>query len=188
MTLDNVAREIVAQARQQAAETEAQAQTERARILEKAKADARAEEERLARETAEITAELRQIERSGVHLAVHKARMQTKKDVLDDLFDNVRAEITALDAATREKLVSSLCQQALSELPDAKFAFANETDATAVKKNKALAFSGTLPIEGGVIVENEERNIRVNKTFEQILHKIREDQLHEVAQRVFKPA
>lgn len=187
MTLENVIAGILDEAKMQADATRKQAKREADAIRKQAEKTAEAEIRAIDNETMELIAELERVEQSGQRLLIHKKNMETKKAMLDEVREGLVEAVSKMDKKKRAALVVQLAERAKKELPDAKFVLAPEADQKAASGIKSLEWGGTIKASGGVILENAERSIRVNATFETLTADLWEETLHETGKRIFQP-
>ena len=185
MALDKVAGQIVVQAQEKASTIILQGNEEANRIIAGAMGLAQQQTEKIGQDTRRILDEIRQSELSGSYLNAKKGVMQAKKQLLDEIFLQATRDITAIDKAKRAQIIRNLLNKASKELPDAKFFYANEEDKKLAGSPKNISFKGAIGCIGGVIVENEDQSIRINYLFEEIFEKIKEEEMHGIAKRVF---
>ncbi len=185
MSLEKLSKEIISEAQKKALAITEEGNTEAEAIMDKAKKDSQANDRKSGEQTKKILEEISQVELSGLNLLLNKKRMEAKKIVLDEVFEQAKKEIEDMDKAKKAELAKKLCARAQSELPNAKFVYSNESDKKTVSAVKGLTFKDTIDCIGGVIIENSDGSIKINYTFEEILEKVKEENLHEVANRVF---
>ncbi len=185
MSMGKLAQEILAEADKKASANTAEGMDKSRKIISEAKKQAQAQARKINGQTQKILAEIEQTEMSALSLALNKKTMEAKKAALDEIFESAKKEIASIDKNKRAEIVRELCKKALLELPEGKFAYSNEEDRKAAGAAKGLAFKGIIVCLGGVIVENSDGSIRVNCTFEEVLEKIKEENIHGIASRVF---
>lgn len=185
MGLEKVAQEITEEAEKNALKVTEAGQKEAEKILLEAKEKARELEKKISLESEKKAHYLRSVELSSFELELNRRLLLAKKKALEEIFAMAEKEIENLDKKKRHEIVMELCKKALKELPDAKYVYSSPHDKKSISSIKALSFAGSIESIGGIIMENPDKTIRVNYTFEEILEKAREENLHETAKRVF---
>lgn len=186
MTLENVMAEIISEAEKKRAEIIDQAKHESKKILEEATKKSEERKKHLDEATKKMLAETKRMELSTTNIRLHKMYLEAKKAVLDEIYNQLVEKINKLETSNRKGLLQKLVDKAKRELPDAKFIYCNGRDKTIVSGMKDMKFNGTINCLGGVIVENGDRTIRVNYTFDVLLQNVKEVYLNEVAKKVFE--
>jgi len=184
MSLDKVAKEIIAEAESKAFEEARQADAEAKQVLAEAKKKASAESQAIGLQSQALLAELKTTELSSFRLEQNKRLITEKRRALEEVFSLAEKEIASMDSKKRAELVVKLCKKGLKELPDAKFVSSNAKDRAAASSVKGLKFRSEIDCIGGVVLENEDGSVAVNCTFEEIFAKVKEENLDAIAQRV----
>ena len=188
MSLDKVAKEILAEAEARASGIGGQADEEARQIMSEAKKNAAVQAEEIETHSQARLEELRRTELSAFRLEQNKRIITEKKRALEEIFSGAEKEISGLDSKKRADITVKLCRKGLLELPEAKFVYSNAKDREAASSVKGLKFKSTIDCLGGVVLENEDGSVRVNCTFEEIFAKVKEESLDAVAQRVLGKA
>ena len=185
MGLENVINEIISQAEKQKQEIIDQGEQEAKKILAEATSKAKEQAKLFEKETKKILDENKRMEISALNIHLHKMFLEAKKSILDELYKQVIEKVYKLDSSKRKELIQKLVERAKKELPDAKFIYCNSKDKELVSGVKNLKFNGVVDCLGGVIIENEDRSVRVNYTLDVWLQNVKEAYLNEVAKRIF---
>ncbi len=185
MSLENVVNEIISQAEKQRQEIVDQGRQEAKKIVDEATKKAREQTKQFEEETKKLANETKRMELSALNIHLQKMFLEAKKGMLDELYRHVVEKIEKLDASERKELIQRLVEKSKKELPDAKFVYCNSRDKEIVSGIKSLKFNGVVDCLGGIVVENGEKSVKVNYTFDVILKNVKEAYLNEVAKRVF---
>lgn len=186
MALENVIEEILAKAERSKEEIINQAKEEAKKILDEAIDHASGHTKRFEDETRKLIDESERMEISSLNIHLHKMVLETKKDILDEVYNQFLEKLKNLDGEKRKELIGKLIEKARKELPDARFVYCNEKDKKFISEIKNLEFKGVINCTGGVIVKNSDGRIRVDYTFDQIAENVKEMMLNEIAKRLFE--
>ena len=191
MSLETVVEDIRDEARARADEIRADADERAEEILSEAEADAaEIREEREADVEREIAQE-REQRLSSAKLEAKQARLGARRDVLEDVHDEVERAIADLSGDRREELTRALLDAAVAEFDDGA-----ELRVHGRSEDESLigdilsdyddaTFAGTTDCLGGVVVESESSRVRVNNTFDSVLETVWEDNLKAISDRLF---
>ena len=186
MGLENVINEIISQAEKQKQEIIDQGKQEAKKILDEAIDKRKKQSKLFDEETKKIIDETRRMEISSLNIQLHKMLLEAKKDMLDEVYKHVIEKISKLDSTGRRELIQKLVEKAKKELPDAKFIYCNIKDRELASGIKNLKFASIIDSLGGVIVENEDKLVKINYTFDVLLQNVKEAYLNEVSKRIFQ--
>ena len=187
MTLKKVVGEITAQAKKEADKIVGEAENEADALTEEAEAEAKKLHEKTNKKTQALLQEFRKKELSSLRIGLKKEVMEAKKQIIDEVVSSTIKKIEAMPEKKRSELMEKLVKQALKELPDAKYFYSNKKDEEIVKRLfPSLGFSGSLDCLGGVALENADKSIRVNCTFEGILERVKGENVHELSKALFE--
>ena len=192
MSLETVVQDIREAARERAEEIREEGEARAEEIVAEAESDA---EEILAQ--AEREAE-REVERereqrlSSANLEAKQERLAARRDVLESVREDVEERIAGLEGETRETLTRELLDAAAAEFEDVGSAqvYGRADDADLledlVADHDGYEYAGEYDCLGGVVVEAEASRLRVNNTFDSIVEDVWEDELKEIAERLFE--
>ncbi len=190
MSLDTVAEDVRDEARARADEIRGAAESEAQEIIAEAEADAeRLREERLAEVERQIDQE-RERTLSSAKLEAKQERLGARRDVLEDVYDDVEAAIADLNADRRRDLTRVLLDASLAEFDDDE-AVAVHTRSEDVALLEELVADRTAEVDGevdclgGVVAESDTSRVRVNNTFDSILDAVWDDELKQISERLF---
>ncbi len=190
MSLDTVVEDVRDEARARAEELREAADAEADEIIAEAEADAeRIRDERLAEVDRQIEQEREQT-LSSAKLEAKQERLGARRDVLEDVYDDVEAAIESLDDDRRRELTGALLDASLAEFGDDE-AVAVYTRAEDVELLEELVadrnaqVDGEIDCLGGVVAESDTSRVRVNNTFDSILDAVWDDELKNISERLF---
>ena len=190
MSLETVVEDVRDEARARAEEIREQAEAEADEIVADAEADAeRIREERLAEVESQIDQEREQTLSSAKLEAKHE-RLGARRDVLEDVHDDVEAAIGALDGDDRRELTEALLDATLAEFDDdedvAVYTRAEDVDLLEdLVADRNAEVDGEVDCLGGVVAESDTSRVRVNNTFDSVLESVWDDELKNISERLF---
>ncbi|WP_254272435.1 V-type ATP synthase subunit E [Haloarcula marina] len=192
MSLDTVVEDIRDEARARAEEIREEADERAEEIVSEAEADAeQIHEDREAAVEREIAQE-REQRLSSAKLEAKQARLSARRDVLEDVHDDVEQAIADLEGDRREELTSALLAAAVEEFDDGESlrvrGRADDQDLIEgiLTDYDDAEFAGEYDCLGGVVVESEASRVRVNNTFDSVLESVWEDNLKDISDRLFE--
>jgi V/A-type H+-transporting ATPase subunit E len=190
MSLDTVVEDVRDEARAHAKEIRESAESEAEEIIAEAEADAeRIREERLAEVERQIDQEREQT-LSSAKLEAKQERLGARRDVLEDVYDDVESAIADLEGDRRRELTATLLDASLAEFDDDEpvAVYARPEDAELVEEllaDRDAELDGEVDCLGGVVAESDASRVRVNNTFDSVLDSVWDDELKQVAERLF---
>lgn len=125
------------------------------------------------------TLEIREL--ASANLNAKKTLLNTKKEMIDLVFKEATKKLASLSETEKQKIITNLIKQA-RELIDVKTVYCNKKDKSLIGK------SFTVKVEemtGGVICESKDGGSRIDYTFDTILKDIRENNLKDIAEKLF---
>jgi V/A-type H+-transporting ATPase subunit E len=187
--LETVVEDVRDEARARAEEIREQADTEADEIVAEAEADAeRIREERLAEVESQIDQEREQA-LSSAKLEAKQERLGARRDVLEDVHDEVEAAIANLDGDGRRELTETLLDASLAEFDDEDVAvYTRAEDVELLEElvaDRNAEVDGELDCLGGVVAESDTSRVRVNNTFDSVLESVWDDELKNISERLF---
>jgi V/A-type H+/Na+-transporting ATPase subunit E len=181
MGLDELKREIIAQAEEEAQRMRTQAEEEARAVLDAARAEAAQKRAAADEETRRMLDVLQKRELAAAALESKKLLMGAKKEVLDEVFAKANDALAKLKPEERKGIVHELVKLAATEI-SIETVYCNARDKEFVTGYKA----GGADIAGGIIAENKGGTLRVDYSFETLLAEAREHHLEELGRIVFK--
>lgn len=164
------------------------AETEANQIIDEAKAKIKDRKKARDLEIQTISEEIKNREIATASLSAKKLKMVSKKDAIESVYSRVKEKLKKLDQQEKKDVLSALIGKAKQELADVKYVMCNSADEKIVEgiaKKLGLQMGGNLDCFGGIVVENSDRTIRVDYTFDSLLEQFNRNSLKEVAQQLF---
>lgn len=189
MGLETVVEDIKQEARDQAEEIRREAEQEREEILEEARREAEEIREDVEQETTGEIESRREQELSSAKLEARKMKSRERKALLEELRGDVEDALRDLSDGRRD-LTESLFTAAVEELDeDEGVVYSAERDEDMVRElvdgEPGYTYGGTEEMLGGVVVEAEDGDVRIDNTFDSILDGVWQEELGEVSDRLF---
>ncbi|MFC7323747.1 V-type ATP synthase subunit E [Halorubrum rutilum] len=190
MSLDTVVEDVRDEARARAEEIREAAESEADEIVAEAEADAeRIREERLAEVDRQIDQEREQA-LSSAKLEAKQERLGARRDVLEDVRDDVEAAIADLDDDRRRELTETLLDATLAEFDDDEdvAVYTRAEDVELLEElvaDRNAQVDGEIDCLGGVVAESDTSRVRVNNTFDSVLESVWDDELKSISERLF---
>ncbi len=191
MSLETVVEDIRDEARARAEEIISDADERAEEIVAEAEAD---KEDTLAEAEAEIEKQIEQEQEqrlSSAKLEAKQERLEARRDALERVYDAVKTELTELDEERRRELTTALLDSAAAEFEDDAEIDVygrpgdEELLASILDSYDGFEFAGEHDCLGGVVLESDSSNVRVNNTFDAVLEEVWEDNLRDISTRLF---
>jgi len=129
------------------------------------------------REQASLQIERRKNrEISSANLEVKRSILNTRKELLDKVYNEALEALSALSESEREAIIKRL----LESHADSKRVFSNSNDESIVKRISNLEYAGTILCAGGIVLENEDGTVIHDLTFNTLLGSVRETSLKQL--------
>ncbi len=184
MTLDKVMDEIISKAKADANTLKKEGKVEAITILKKAKANASEIEDDAVAYAKGVIEAMEKKELASAKLQCKRIDLDSRKDVIDKVFDKLREKVMMLDDKTKKNIYEKMIKKAVSEM-DGRYVYANAKDKSLVKSVAAGLEVKEEDILGGVIVEDNDQNVRIDCTFESVLEDVRDEYLKDVSKVLF---
>ena len=182
MGLDAIVEEIRAKGRIEADKIGEEASLEVSKITAEAQASAArlkaAEEEAVRKEIDR----LRQQEVSSANLEVKKAKLNARKENLDEVYEAAKEAVKKLPAEKNQKLLKSIIEK--NENNNARI-YSRTKDKQTIKKLTKLEYAGEIDCIGGVVIENEGGTEVLDFKYDTILKNVSEQSLKQVSDILF---
>lgn len=178
MGLEIVLKEIEDSANREIEAINAEALKQSEEIIENARKKVReALGIRLANVEEQISRKRQQVI-SSANLEVKRIYLNKKKELLDNVYLKVCDVINSMTNEKNEALLKELiCKY---EYSGSKI-YSNSKSEDIVKKLSKLKYSGNIICDGGIIIENEDGNIRQDYTYNLILQRVYERSLKQIS-------
>ena len=191
MSLDTVVEDVRDEARSRAEEIRAEGERRADEIREEAERDAERLREEAEREADRKIDQEREQTLSTATLEAKQERLEARREVLEDVRDDVEAAIAGLEGDEREELTRTLLEAATAEFDEAASVRVRGREADAellervVDEREGCSVGDPLDCLGGVVVESDASRVRVNNTFDSVLDEVWEENLREISARLF---
>ena len=161
-------------------EGEKEAQT----IISEAEEKARKIREEKEKEAHYEIQKNRQQELSFAELEAKKIIFNVKEELLDKVHNAALKRLTELPRKKREKMLKALIVSGTKDIAKGRI-YANKEDADFVKTVTNLKFSEGIECTGGILIEKEDKTIRLDYRTEIILNEIWKNSLEEISRILF---
>ncbi len=185
MTLDKVVDEIISKAREDANALKKEGKSEAITILKKAKSNASEIEDNATDYAKGVIEAMEKKELASAKLQCKRIELDSRKDIIDKVFDKLRQKVMMLDDKTKKKIYEKMIKKAVSEM-DARYVYVNAKDTGLVKSIASGLEIKEANILGGVIVEDKNQNVRIDCTFESVLEDVRDESLKDISKVLFE--
>ena len=178
MGLDIVLRDIQSGAQAEVSTIKAEADTKVSEILNEAKD---ALKKMLGDSLAQAEEDLKKLHQqviSSANLEVKRIRLNKRKELLDQVYNNMFESIKSMPASKAEKLLSALIEK---HKADGVRIYSNKNSETIVKKLSSLSYAGNINSIGGIVQENEDGTVRLDFTYDSILKNVYERSLKQIS-------
>jgi len=178
MGLETVKEEIISNAKNQEESLIAEAKIGTIRLINEEERKAARLKEKSDLETKRIIDLIKRQELSSAELESKKIFLETKKQLIESVFSEVRKNLEKLDSKKREEYVKKLLEKAKNDIEVANV-YVNEKD------KKFLENAESIEIVGGLIAENEDKTVRVDYSFDTILQSLKDNELQNINKILF---
>jgi V/A-type H+-transporting ATPase subunit E len=151
-------------------------------LADKKIAERRAGEER---KTDTAIAQMEQQEVSSAELESKKALLGAQKQVMEDLREQILAELESYPADKRKKLYGRLSTKAKKELKEC-YVYTNSGDKPLVQLLPGMTYGGAIDCRGGVVFESKDRTYRLDYRFETMLDEVWNRSIQEIYSKLFR--
>jgi V/A-type H+-transporting ATPase subunit E len=191
MGLEAVVEDIRGKGKSEAEKIRAESRQEVGHIL--AAANKRVAEIKVAAEEdmARQVAHLMSIEVSAANLLIKRELLNTKKEMLNQVYQATLAEISRLPESFHKEAIKKLLTDARKEIPKGTV-YCNARDVPAAKAVLSehrdfagFSFGNPIDIEGGIIVESEEGGLQIDYSYRTFLDRVWESGLKDASDILF---
>jgi V/A-type H+-transporting ATPase subunit E len=182
MGLETVVKDIMDTAEADVSKIKAETDSEVLQIIEEAKDNAkRILGESLAKAEDDIK-KMRQQEISSANLEVKRTLLNARKEILEEVYNRAFETVSSLSEAKNKELLGAIITKNEAQ---GKKIFSNAKSEKLVRELSSLEYAGNIDCAGGVIIENEEGNIRLDYTYDVILKSVNERSLKQTSDILF---
>ncbi len=182
MGLEVVVNDVLAKGESEAEETKREGQEEADAIIAQAERDAQMFLEETRDQAIDQVDRRKRREEASAHLEVKRRILNTKKELLDELYVDAIGALGRLPESEREEIIVNL----LKSPAGFTRVYSNAQDEPLVRKNTTLQYGGTISCSGGVLLENEDGTVVRDLTFDAMLEDVREESIKKVAEILFE--
>ncbi len=190
----HVVEDIRDEARARADEIQSEADARAEEIIEQAESDAEEIIEQAEQEVEREVEQERDQRLSSATLEAKQARLEARRDVLEEVRSAVEAEIASLSGERRRELTDALLGAAVAEFADEDVdnvdVYGRAEDRDLIEDLLAdydgFDYAGEYECLGGVVVESDASRLRVNNTFDSVLEDVWDDELKAISERLFE--
>lgn len=170
MGLENVLLKIEKDTNEEVNRILAEAEQRADDIIRTAKMDAEKRyKESVDRTRRMAEAQLKQ-EICGAELEAKKRLLNVRRQLLECAYIDC---VKSLSDAEHEKIIPALIARSKRDMPDGSFIYSNKRDEPLVRKTSPnMEYAGNIECCGGVVIENRERNVRIDLTYETLAQSI----------------
>lgn len=180
MGLEIVKEEVIRTAKNQETALIAEAKKEADRITKEAEKKIEQFKEQSNAETKKLMEVIKKQELASAELENKKMFLEAKKQVIDNVFAEVKKNLEKLDAEKAEAYIKKLLEKAKNDIEVATV-YCNKKD---LKFLKDLNPEST-EIISGIIAENKDQTVRVDYSFDTIIQDIKENELQNINKILF---
>ena len=191
MSLDTVVEDIRDEARARAEDIRKEGEERAEEIVSEAEREAEEIVSEAEREAERAIDQEREQKLSGAKLEAKQARLEARRELLEDVHDDIEAQIADIDGDEREELTRSLLDAALEAFDTDSVRVRGRADDEELLGTIVADYDGFEvgePVEclGGVVVEADGSRVRVNNTFDSVLEDVWEENLRDISARLFE--
>ncbi len=178
MGIEEVRKEIIDNAKNQARQILKEAEKEKQGILASAETRVNAIKERLDKEAEKSVEQYKIMMLAEATSIAKKQRLSLERDVINEVFEKSKEDILSISSKKREQHLTKIMAKAGKEF--AKI-YCSKKDIALMKKYRP----SEADILGGLILENKEGDMRLDLSYETLLEKIKQDNVAEIAKILF---
>src|SRR5659263_25564 len=182
MGLEAIVEEIKAKGKAEASKINQETSLEVSKIIADARASAAkikaAREEAVKKEIDRI----KQQELSSANLEVKKAKLNARKEILDEVYEETKEMISKLPAEKNQKILKSIIEK--NQSGNSKI-YSRSKDKSIVSKMTKLEFAGEIDCIGGIVMENADGSVVLDFKYDMILKNVSEQSLKQVSDILF---
>lgn len=184
MGLEKVKEEVLRKAKERADAIFKEAKSEANSIEVQMQKRIAAEKERMLQETAVMMDDLSRQEVSQAKLDARNSMLKAKKELIEHVMSKARNKLEKLSQQDRRGIISSLLKRGQRDIR-VRYVYCNKNDVQLVKKLGNFSFDNA-DISGGLILEIEDKTVRIDLSYESIMEKIREENLTKISDILFE--
>ena len=187
MGLEEVVKDILAQAKADALSIVKAGNEKAAEMLKKAEAEALIKERRAQEDLERVEESEERKEMSDAALAAKKKMQNVKKELIERAYAGLGEKVSALPGKAREKMLEALLDRCMSEIDNIGTIYVSKKDAkfagSLVKSKGISVLSGNMI--GGIIAESADGKFRADNSFDRSVELIKETRIKELSNILF---
>lgn len=125
---------------------------------------------------------LHQQVKSSANLEVKRITLNKRKELLDKVYSQTVESIKAMPTSKKEDLLKHIINK--YEASGARI-YSSKASEETTKKLTSLNYAGNMDCIGGVVIENEDRTIRLDFTYDSILKNVYERSLKQISDTLY---
>ncbi|MBS3116411.1 hypothetical protein J4421_02320 [Candidatus Woesearchaeota archaeon] len=181
MTLENVKKELLQEAKKEAQRLKQDAEKEVDLINKKVKEEITACRKEAQHHAEELLKENKRKTMAAAQFDALRLRSAAKKEIIGRLIEKTRKKLLSLSEKERREWLQKLLEKAKKEIAVATIYLAPQ-DLNLLKENVKVRET---TISGGLIAESEEGQVRVNLSVEELLQTLQEEKTMELSEVLF---
>ncbi len=184
MGLEKVKSEVLQVAKERAESILKDARSEASNIEDQMQKRIAFEREKMLEEAGLVMNEMSKQELSQAKLDARNSLLKAKKEIIDLVMSKAKNKLEKLPLDEKRIILENLLKKAQKEIK-VKYVYCNKNDIQLVNKLCNFPISNS-EISGGLILENEDRTVRINLSYESLLDKIKEENLIKIRDILFQ--
>jgi len=180
MGLEELKEEILNNARNDSNRIIEEAKKEAEQIMTKSRERIDEYKKKLEEDKKKLTENLEKMKTAQARSEAKKLILDKKKEIIDGVFEKAKQKLNTLNGSKREEYTQKLIEKAKNEMEIATV-YCNKKDRKFLQDFNCEETD----ILGGVIVEKEDKSVRIDYSFETLLGNIKESSLQEIAKLLF---
>lgn len=182
MGLETVVKDILDVAQNEKSEINAGADAEVSRIIDEARQTAKKIMGESLSKAEDDIKKIRQQEISSSNLEVKRAILNARKEVLENVYQQVVEKIATLSPSKNEELLKTIIEK---QQGNGSRIYSNRDSEDIVKRLSSLEYAGNIECIGGVVIENEDGTIRLDYTYDLLLRNVNDQSLKQLSGILF---
>lgn len=122
---------------------------------------------------------------SSVELESKKMLLAAQRQAMEELREQVLAELATYPSDKRKKLYSKLVAKAKKELGDCSV-YSRKEDKTLLQLPAGMPYAGTIECVGGLVFESRDKSVRLDYRFESLLEDVWNKDMQEIFAKLFR--
>ncbi len=184
MSLEKVSDEIISTAKKEADSLKNTAKKEADSIMQSVNKSIEEKQSFADRQTQGVIDAMAKKELASAKLEEKRLVLDAKKDVIEKVYEGLEKKVIAIDKKTKEKAYAKLVKNAKQEFEPA-YMYARKEDIAIVKKIAKSVKVIEEDLLGGIIFENSERTVRLDKSFDGVLATLKSENIKDVSEMLF---